>query len=960
MRKFTFSFKTLLLLASMLIVGGNCAWAQTWVNDIVLDFDDNETYQLGWTAGGDGITRSQELISGSDYAMKLTGTKSRDYSYDMKDTHVNTDDTWKIEFDWAIAGITGTTHDDAALHFYIYYDTNTSDYSYSYGRFKSVNKLFNYYIAGTAWNNTISFRNASNTEITTFTSVSYKNYSTATWFHTKLVGDKSANKVKMTITKISDSSTFLSETEISSFVNPRGISLICGKAAGVCMINNFKTSFDIAPYKSRATAATTAYTAIKDDVMNSTVKTALESAKGDLDAFDDDDAIAADLSGYISAIEALETANENAQESIDDFKILNNLIGNSKPAGYVAPDGAASVITENSSIDPVVKASEVRAAVITAGTANNNTDISAVIANKSFELGSSLGWTIAPSSDDSGINVTDGVLTINPNGNTVSQTIGTLPAGRYTLSAKAWSNGAKIYLIINNTHNDGAIINGDNQDVTYSFTLTSEQDVTIGINSGDQYNDNAFVSTGGRWWYRCDNFSLTYVDDDPLGRAKAALTEEISDATDVKNAWTPKVGTAPFKYASTYYDDLVTELSEAAVVAASGSETVKEYTDAKDELKAAKEAMASSVLNLPATDKYYRLYLAEDGVSTGKNLKMLEYGNGKAVLSATSYPVKFVSDGEGNYIIENPYDYYVATTREGNSNWGVYKGLTEEDGTVTEEQKPVTMYINANVWSYELQSDGTVKFLSENTTWKGYGWRLGAWSTDENSLVAPYDGTLDKATRDNPTYDTWLCSDAVDLDNVQLYVNATADWGTFIAPYDNLTPSTVSAYTVSYQSDGYLHLTENETGVLSANTPYILHTDEASNVTATFKGIATNEEDTYEVNGLVGMLTAGTVPADSYVMQYQAESGTSFYQTDNNLAGTANRCYLDFSSVPTSAPGAAKAISIRIDGQATEVVAPEVAETEEEEVLYNMAGIQVDKNFKGFVVNQKGVKRFNR
>lgn len=57
----------------------------------------------------------------------------------------------------------------------------------------------------------------------------------------------------------------------------------------------------------------------------------------------------------------------------------------------------------------------------------------------------------------------------------------------------------------------------------------------------------------------------------------------------------------------------------------------------------------------------------------------------------------------------------------------------------------------------------------------------------------------------------------------------------------------------------------------------------------------------------------------------------------------------------------AKALRVVYEGEATEVTAPEVAETEEEEeILFNMAGVQVDKSFKGFVINQKGEKRFNK
>ena len=879
---------TKMLLAVALLCVGQNAWGVTWVDDIVLNFDNGETYQSGWASGGDGLTISQVLISGSDYGMKLSGTKARDYSYDMNETHVNTDKTWKIEFDWAMAGINGTTHGDAAVHFYVYYDTNTSDYSYSYGRFKSVNKLFNYYIDGTAWNNTISLKNAANTEIGTYTTVSYKNVNDVVWFHSTIIGDQSTNKVKMTITKKSDSSTLLSETEISSFVNPRGISMICGKAGGFCLINNFKTSYDIDPYKTRAASAVSAYDAVKNRVMNSTVKSTLDGAKSALDAFGDDAAIAANVSGYISAVSALETANGNAKTSADNFSILNALIGYSKPAGYVAPSGTETVYTSNADVDPVALASSVRAAVVTAGTVSNNTDISAVIANKSFELGSSIGWTIAPSSDDSGINVTDGVLTINPNGNTVSQNVGTLPAGRYKLSAKAWSNGAKVYLIANDSHNDGTIVNGDNIDVEYTFTLTAEEEVTIGINSGDQFNGNAFVADGGKWWYRCDNFSLTYVDDDPLGRAQKALNDEIDAATDVKNAWTPRVGTTPFKYNSTYYDALVTELSEANAVKVGGSEDPDDYTTAKTELETAKTAIASSVLNEPASDKYYRLYLAEDGVSTGKNLNMLKTGAGNTIITEAPYPVKFVKSGE-NYIIENAYDYYFVTPSSSNSSWGTYIGLVEGE----------TMEENANVWSIVPQEDGTFKMLSEQTSWKSWSWYVGTFSTDEGSKVAPYDNTRPKADR-NATKTTWLCSEPVEVTDVNLAVNATTGWGTFIAPYDNLTPSTVKAYTVSHKDGNIVYFEENETGVLSANTPYILSTEEVSNVSVAFKGIANNDENTYSANGLVGLLTASTVPANSYILQYQAEKvGTAFYKLASDMTGTAYRCYLDLASVPT-------------------------------------------------------------
>ncbi len=59
-------------------------------------------------------------------------------------------------------------------------------------------------------------------------------------------------------------------------------------------------------------------------------------------------------------------------------------------------------------------------------------------------------------------------------------------------------------------------------------------------------------------------------------------------------------------------------------------------------------------------------------------------------------------------------------------------------------------------------------------------------------------------------------------------------------------------------------------------------------------------------------------------------------------------------------PKTAKSLSVVFDGQASDVTAPEVVEAEEPEVLFNMAGIPVGKDFKGYVINQKGEKRLQR
>ena len=887
MKKLLLLTKTLLVATVLLMGGANSAWAVDYKAVWQQTFDGDD-YATGWS-----ITPSQVLVSGSDYAIIFgTGNNSSSGSISYaNNTNFSQATNYSFEFDYGVRA----THSNGGTNTVTINANNTET------------KLLS--ISTEKGSTTTTVYNAAGTSVGTFSNETYTNPkslpSSDKIYHFKITAD-ATNGVYLVVTN-SASATVIASTRIANFGQITGISVAMGRYWATVAFNNFVLSYDIDPYKTRASAAVSAYTAVKDKVMNSTVKSTLDGAKSALDAFGDDAAIAANISGYISAISALETANGNAETSADNFVILNELIGNSKPAGYVAPSGAETKYTSNADVDPVALASAVRAAIITAGTASENTDISGLIINNSFELGTTYGWTTTASDDTGARNNNDPYTTSGIDGsyqfNTwskgtpITQTIGTLPEGKYKLACKVASDADNvIYLTVNESHNAGTTATGKGTylDAEYIFSLGESTEVTIGAVGGNA--DGSYIAEGGKW-YKADKFTITYLGEDPLEVAKKALNDEIDAATDVKNAWTPKVGTAPFKYNSTYYDALVTELGEANAVKTGGSDDPDDYTTAKTELEGAKDAIASSVLNEPASDKYYRLYLAEGGVSTGKNLNMLKIGAGNAVITEAPYPVKFVKSGD-NYIIKNPYNYYVATNRTNNSNWGTFIDLAESDaGTIDEGLKPTTMYVNANEWGIEPQEDGTFKMLNQQATWKGWGWYLGTWSSSEGAKVAAYDGS---ASPKNPTKTTWLCSEPIEITDVNLAVNATTGWGTFIAPYDNLTPSTVKAYTVSHKDGNIVYFEENETGVLSANTPYILSTEESSNVAVAFKGIANNDEETYSANGLVGLLTASTVPANSYILQYQAgKVGTAFYKLASNMTGTAYRCYLDLALVPT-------------------------------------------------------------
>ena len=694
------------------------------------------------------------------------------------------------------------------------------------------------------------------------------------------------------VVNTTSSSTIVNNVKIAEYAHITSFVALTGRAVGKLYIDDIICAIDLTEYKSRASDAISTYSSISSSVMNSTVYSTLNSAYSTLTTnYDTDDEIEANIPGYISAIEALESANEDAQTSVNNFIILNDLITRANTfattvTSYEAPEGASTVYTSNANVDPVALAAAVRAEVIEEGVKNDDTEITAVIANSSFELGSTLGWTTVDS-DDTGArdnnspyttSSIDGSYQFNTwsQGTPIKQNVGILSAGQYKLACLVASDGGTIYLTMNDNHNEGTLTSDDGSYVNaeYTFTLASDTEVTIGAVGGD--GDGKYTADG-HWWYKADKFTLTYVGQDPVAQAKASLEAEIETANTLKDSWTPKVGTAPFKYDATYYNALGTQITSANTVLNSGSETASDYTTAESALETAESNMDLSTQNTPDPDKYYQIFVANnDGTASDYNLYMLkETTKTQVTVSTTPYPVKFVATSKENrFKIETPQGYCLCTDKTATST--AYTNGWEGSEPRRQEIKMI------------LNDNGTV-ILS------GY---VGSTYDDVKYTTSAIEGGNVSVTSGTPC--NWVISDAVEVTDVNLVVNATTGWGTFIAPYDNLTPSTVKAYTVSHKEGNIVYFEENETGVLSANTPYILSTEEASNVAVAFKGIANNDEETYSANGLVGLLTASTVPANSYILQYQADKdGTAFYKLAESMTGTANRCYLDLSEVPT-------------------------------------------------------------
>ena len=160
-------------------------------------------------------------------------------------------------------------------------------------------------------------------------------------------------------------------------------------------------------------------------------------------------------------------------------------------------------------------------------------NISYLIKNPSFETGGTDSWTVG-SSSDTGVKESTGVYaTLNLDGyrlfNTwsqgkpLTQNIGSLPGGKYQLSALIASSDATIdahiYLMANGEKQEFTITQGTSGTFnrkSLDFEVTGTSDVTIGVVGGN--NDGSYTAEG-YWWYKADGFQLKFYGYNLYGAA---------------------------------------------------------------------------------------------------------------------------------------------------------------------------------------------------------------------------------------------------------------------------------------------------------------------------------------------------------------------------------------------------------------------------------------------------------
>ncbi len=181
-------------------------------------------------------------------------------------------------------------------------------------------------------------------------------------------------------------------------------------------------------------------------------------------------------------------------------------------------------------------------------------------------------------------------------------------------------------------------------------------------------------------------------------------------------------------------------------------------------------------------------------------------------------------------------------------------------------------------------------------------------------------------------------------------LNSTAELQGYKTFYNASNNFQVDANTTIYKAAatvGTVTLTSIEDDIIPAGTPVILKTTDAGykmTLTAT-----TDDNTTGDYTGNALLVSNGT-ESNKYILAYTTAQGFGFYQYTSTLE--SGDIYLDI-------PAGAKMLRVVVDGQATGIEAPAVAEAENDGVLYNTAGQQVTADYKGIVI-KNGKKFYNK
>ena len=741
---------------------------------------------------------------------------------------------------------------------------------------------------------------------------------------------------------------------------------------------------------------------LKSSPMNASVKTALTDAidaTAGLSANSDEDELN-------DALSALNSSIPDAEASIAIYEQISPVITKLKTQQPAA--GFATIVDGKYSAGTYTALSEVYEDfyVYQAGVLPDDadTDYTGMIVNPGFEYGNTMGWTYSPSVDHGAKSTSnntykmtnsegDYLFNIWDAGHKISQTVTNLPTGYYKLQAVVSTGSGRVFLIANNNH---VGIDCANQTTGYEAELTIKVTggtMTIGA-SGCNNDASKTYSDVGVWWYKADNFRLTYlgttasVTDEQI----AALVATMPDApmsADVKTAMlTAKTNLESSKTVEDY--NTLIDAIENAKVSIAVYETLKAAIDKANDLKDANNFVTASgtttyesvittttngwtngtYTNAEVTNEIKALGIAVSGwhanatgaagiymtSAWGKNSE--NWWNAPYI---NTWSIEGDNDGSGFSV---PFFEYFADAKDNlpaNTFTATLTGLTNGPYEVelwARVQRRTNDDFNPDnsMITMDVNGGDAVSIMSDTEHNVGSGsnvMRLGRYTA--RGMVT--DGTLNLNINvklgSNVHWLSWR-----DVTYTKLPVSITisdAGFATLYSAYaldfEHATPAGLTAYTADLDGETVTLTAVNN---VPANTGVVLKGDEGAYMIPVIESSSTDPED------LTGNVSASTdynafVGEGYYIYGLALNGGQAQFTKVTSGSVAPGKAFLKVSTAVSS-----KSLRAVVPGQPTEVTAPEVVETEEPEVLFNMAGIPVGKDFKGYVINQKGEKRLQR
>ena len=462
------------------------------------------------------------------------------------------------------------------------------------------------------------------------------------------------------------------------------------------------------------------------------------------------------------------------------------------------------------------------------------------------------------------------------------------------------------------------------------FTLSDPASVTLTVTGS---------ATGTYQWLGfCNASLLTDVQDNvAIMEALVALTEATSAATLTQRT---NVGTGVFQYDQTTDNSLWSAYSTAKAAAEAftlaANTQVADVTALTTALTSAQTAYSNNnVLVAPSAATRYKLTLANKGALTFRTAST-EGGYGMPFFAAADYMSQTFTltpvSGETNTYTLSFEDF------DGETRYVCTRAQYGEGGTGTAGIRTFANDNEKEALKIQIQAPSATANVFYMLNTENSNAKLGA--TNDGDFYT------------DATNSDWSIAEATEA-SVTVAAKA-GKYGTVIFPF---TPDVstgfdgVTFYSCAAVNSDSGNVQLAEVAAPAANVPYLIKNDGENDFSKTLTGWGMAAADSYTEGLLTGVYTEATIvaAANNYVLQTQ-EGVQAFYLVQtSDFTATANKCYLTY-----EAPGAVKALYFDFGGE-TAIKGVEAA-TNENAVIYNLAGQRVSKAQKGlYIVNGKKV-----